>query len=314
MRIVRKIPFIYSASIAYTIELGDLYARFFYGDSVLLDGSGNEVVIETPYLTSELFQLQYYQVGDVMRLVHPKHLPATLSRTDPTTFVLTPIPFRDGPFLTRNDLIDPTNTSPATMTYTGTLAAGSSGTLTCSIDWFLAGHVGCLFKLIEERVTTETTLHGAGSSSEMATKGMWRFVTSGSWAGTVRIQRNENSAGYEDMRVFSGLTVGARNVSENGTEDAENVILKMVADAGMSADFGATLSLVDFYQEGVVQITAVTDTKTATVTVLSPVAVSALATRKWAEGAWSDVSGYPAAITFYKDRCVYAGDTGRVEL
>jgi hypothetical protein len=316
MRIVRKISFIYSSSIAYTIELGNLYARFFYGDSVLLDGSGNEVVIETPYTTAELFQIQYHQVADVMRLVHPKHKPATLSRTTPTTFVLEEIPFRDGPFLTRNDLIDPTNTSPATMTYTGALTAGTTGAaLVCSVDWFLAGHVGCLFKLVHDKETKELKQSGPGTSATpMRTKGMWRFVTTGNWAGTIRIQRNENGAGYEDIRVFTGLTVGARNVSENDTEEADNVLFRMTADAGMTADFGATISLVDYYQEGIVQVTSVTDTKNAVVTVLSDIAVSALATRKWAEGAWSAVSGYPSAITFYKDRCVYAGDTGRVEL
>jgi len=35
------------------------------------------------------------------------------------------------------------------------------------------------------------------------------------------------------------------------------------------------------------------------------------ATIKWAEGAWSEVQGYPQAITFFEQRLVFAGTTGR---
>ena len=35
--------------------------------------------------------------------------------------------------------------------------------------------------------------------------------------------------------------------------------------------------------------------------------VSTDATKRWAEGAWSDLRGFPTSVTFFEDRCIYGG-------
>jgi hypothetical protein len=60
-----------------------------------------------------------------------------------------------------------------------------------------------------------------------------------------------------------------------------------------------------YTREGIVKVTAVTDTKHATVDVITPLASTA-ASADWSEGSWSDENGYPAAITFYQDRLCFA--------
>ena len=59
----RMIPFIFSSTVAYTIELGEFYASFFF-DGELLNGDG--APIETPYLEADLLALNIEQVGDVI--------------------------------------------------------------------------------------------------------------------------------------------------------------------------------------------------------------------------------------------------------
>jgi hypothetical protein len=105
---VRLIPFIYSSSVAYIVELGDQYARFFYNDAVVGDA------IETPYLAENLFELHCKQAGDVMWIVHSSYAPRKLSRTSATEFALEEIEF-NGPFMVRNDLINPAVTDTAYM-------------------------------------------------------------------------------------------------------------------------------------------------------------------------------------------------------
>lgn len=61
---------------------------------------------------------------------------------------------------------------------------------------------------------------------------------------------------------------------------------------------------------GIVRITAVTDARTATGAVVSelPGSLETVATWRWAEGAWSDLRGYPAAGALYSS-ALWAGNT-----
>jgi len=107
-----------------------------------------------------------------MWIVHPYYAPRKLTRTSATSFSLDAIEFTTGPFLTRNDLIDPTVTLSAYMHYTGTYTVGSAGTLLCckadgttAVDCFTSDHVGALFKLIHAR--TNTISKGSATSVDL---------------------------------------------------------------------------------------------------------------------------------------------------
>jgi len=139
-RKIRLVPFIYSASVAYVVELGNKYMRFLYDNTVLttdgnapLSNHSTDYWIETPYLTADLPQLQLgpdTQIGDVMWITHPSYASRKLTRTSATTFSLDVIPFKNGPFLLRNDLIDPDVTDTAFMVASDN-EVGDVGTLTC---------------------------------------------------------------------------------------------------------------------------------------------------------------------------------------
>jgi len=141
----RLVGFIYSADIAYMVEFGEYYARFYYDGEPLLDGTGAVLEIVTPYAAADLPALQTRQLGDVMWIVHPDYAPRKLSRTTATTFTLAEIDYHNGPFLTRNDLNGATG---VTMTSSVT-AKDAVGTLTASAAFFQAGHVGSLFMLVQ---------------------------------------------------------------------------------------------------------------------------------------------------------------------
>ena len=98
-KVARLIPFVFSESVAYCLEFGDLYIRF-YRNGVQL-GAPYEVV--TPYLESELRDLRFEQSADVMYIASPDHPTAILSRFADTTWTLVDVPFEAGPFLQQND-------------------------------------------------------------------------------------------------------------------------------------------------------------------------------------------------------------------
>ncbi len=303
----RMIPFIFSSTVAYMIEAGNLFMSFFF-DGALLDGDG--APIATPYLEADLPQLQFEQVGDVIWITHVSYAPRKLSRTSVTTFSLDEIIFTKGPFLVRNDI---ENDDDVTMTYAGSLTKGSVGTVTSSVAHFLAGHVGSLMELTHARSLgdskTETT--GASDSAFIDVKGGWGFNTHGKWTGTVRIIRNQDGLGDETFRTF--IADGDRNVqlraTANAIEREDNVQYKIVTEDGMSAAFGADITVNSSTKSGVLRIDSITNTTTAVCTLLTPLdgTNGEDATKRWAEGAWSGVQGYPKSITFFNDRAVYAG-------
>jgi hypothetical protein len=293
---VRLMPFVYSSSIAYLVECGDEYMRFFYDDEVV-------VTIETPFSTEDNFQIHYQQIADVMRIVHSSHHIKTLSRTSAVTFELADMDFKNGPFLTRNDLLDPDDPDPAEMECSVT-EVGESGILTAKTDVFYEGHEGALFKLIHPVETTSVSQSGAGTSASVyVTKNGGYFSTQGTWQGTIKLQRSEDDENWEDFRTYTALASGARNDSYTIKPEDTGAYFRIYAS---HSSCGATLTTWDVLQAGIVKITTVSGGKYAICEVISKLS-STDATKRWAEGAWSGYRGYPSTITFFENRSCFAG-------
>jgi hypothetical protein len=82
---------------ANTFEITDLFGNNIDStgyDAYTSGGLSYKVYeITTPYLESELSELQYVQSADVVTLVHPNHAPAELSRTGDTSWSLADVSF-----------------------------------------------------------------------------------------------------------------------------------------------------------------------------------------------------------------------------
>jgi len=217
--IVRMMPFVYSSDIAYPIEFGEKYARFYYGDSPLLGVGEVHVEISTDYLSSELLQIQTKQINDVMWCVHPSHPQAKLSRTTPTAFTLEDIEFKDGPFLERNDIAEDDG---VTMSVNVT-EVGERGTLFASSAIFESGHVGALFKLTHPRVNrkisgTKTGTQTGIIGSAIKVLGDYIFsITSPTWSGTVKLQKSTDD--WVNSTDVITYTSGTRTYKATETTD-----------------------------------------------------------------------------------------------
>lgn len=297
----RLIPFIYSADIAYLVEMGDEYARFYYDDALITS-------VESPYTESEIFHLQSAQVADVMRIVSGGKHVQKLMRTAVDEFVFEPIDFKYGPFLLRNDLTDLFDASPSEM-HCNETQVGGVGILTATSAVFDQKHVGALFQLTHPRTDKIIAVTGGMSQTQMEAltlkvKGTATLITRGTWTGTVVFQRNVNEAGWENFRTYKSNN--DRNVSLAWVEEDDNVRYRITREGSMSAGFRAELTCDTPYDSGIVKVIANAGPTVAVVEVVTELASTA-ATRRWAEGAWSDYRGWPGALTFFEDRCCYAG-------
>ncbi len=88
----RLIPFTFSTSQTFAIELGAGYFRFHtQGGTVLNVGVPYEVA--NSYAEADLFDIHYVQSADVLTLVHPNYPPAELRRLGATNWQFTTIAF-----------------------------------------------------------------------------------------------------------------------------------------------------------------------------------------------------------------------------
>ncbi len=85
----RLIPFTFSVTTRYFIELGHESMRFWDAGTVALDGD----TIAAPWDESDLDEIQYAQINDVMFLTHPDYTPQELLRTS-SGWELRPVPWK----------------------------------------------------------------------------------------------------------------------------------------------------------------------------------------------------------------------------
>lgn len=129
----RLVPFVFSKSQAYFIELGDSYARF-YSVNGQIQQAGVPIEIATPWAASKVFEIEYAQGSDTMFVAHPSMPMKRLVRILQTAWTISDAPFDPIP-------IDEIGMRPAaTLTLSST--APGAATATLSAATLLASDVG----------------------------------------------------------------------------------------------------------------------------------------------------------------------------
>lgn len=262
------LPFIFSSTTAYMLELGILYLRIWTPEGQLIEQDDTPLELETPWdgghLTSEDDGpgLDSAQSGDVMWLVHEDVPPQLLKRNAPANWTLEPFEPTAGPFADVN--------ADDSLTIT---ASGTSGTitLTASSDLFFSELIGRPMRL---------------RSADPAAVVPWepdRAVN----AGMLR---------RVDSRVYEALN----------TETTRSVT--PVHEEGEGSD-GKVTWLYRHAGRGIVKITEVASPTSATAEVVGdelPDDLTSEATPYWELPAWNDRDGWPSAVTFFRERLVFA--------
>jgi hypothetical protein len=95
----RLIPFTFSSSQAYAIEIGNGYARAWKSDGTYVNISGT-----IPYAEADVRDIDYYQRFDILYLSHPDHPVQELKRLTTTpTFSISELQYDYPPTLDEND-------------------------------------------------------------------------------------------------------------------------------------------------------------------------------------------------------------------
>jgi len=131
---VRMLPFIYSETASYALEMGPLYIRY-YVTQANLESGGSPVEDVTTYAAADLFNVHYAQKNDEMLMAVQTHPLKVLTRTSATAFTFADYGIINGPYepqatlaITAGATTGSTTMTAASAIFAATDTSGSGGT------------------------------------------------------------------------------------------------------------------------------------------------------------------------------------------
>lgn len=272
----RLIGFAFSASDGYAIEFAPStgHCRFYRDYGILETTPGTPYELSNPYTAGEIAALSRAQTANWMYLACGTKPIYQMTRVAQTNWTLAAAAVKNGPFTDPN-LDDTWVLSTPTATE---ITTGTTFTLASNKDLFQPGHVGSLW-LLRERDGSQV--------------GKWKGDASGFSDGNiVRWEQNTYKAVQHVNHTGDNPPVHLYGEEWDGESAARGFLWRYLHSGW-----------------GIAKVTAYTDHQNVTAIALSyiPAQLHNGGTWRWAEGAWSDVRGYPRLLCLHKKRLYWLG-------
>lgn len=295
-------------SLAFTPTGGSVYAQFETQtaqskivDSITVDSAGT-LEIPAPWAQADLSSLRLTQSGDVVFCACPGYQQRQIERRGATSWSIVLYKANDGPFY-------PANLSDITMTPD---ALTGNTTLTASRAYFKSSHVGALFRVFSDGQVVTNVLCGAGRWTDAirisgtGTDRPFSYAITGTWVGTLTLQRSTDSA----TEGFVDVSTTTSNASTSLDDALSNTVAwyrwGFKSGAYTSGNASITLTYSGGGNAGIGRVTAFSSSTVVNIEVLN--AFSSLnAATNWSEGEWSDYAGWPTCVTFHDGRLWWGG-------
>jgi hypothetical protein len=306
-------------------------------DSVSVEGAGT-LELTTPWVTADLPSISYDQSADVIYVANSGYTQYKIERHreggSNNSWSLVKYKTDDGPF--------PAGETNTEIKMTPSSISGDI-TITSSKDYFHSGHVGALIRLfhetqiVSESLNLENTFtdpirvtgvhnYNLGGVTNTTTERMIQVDISGTWTGSVTVQRTFDPEGLSDWIDF--VSYNANQTATLVYDGLDNVVVwyrigfkatqKITFSGGaiITGGYGSgtavcTLTYKGGGGAGVARIYAYTNATTVSAEVLKYFKNSA-ATSNWRISEWNtDDDSYPSAVALHEGRLWWAGG-GRI--
>ncbi len=194
------------------------------------------------------------------------------------------------------------------------------------VDVTAKAQTGALFKIVyasgipsQAGALDTGNLNNTHTALEVPLGITWDFITEGTWgtaadSATVVLERSYD--GGSNFEILATKTSAANsNIITSGTEEFANALYRArVSEAGGDNSIcSSQVSIRDTSRTGIVELTAVASTTSATATVRRALGLATdtavAATHRFSEGSWSNKRGWPKTVSISpEDRLVYAGN------
>lgn len=223
----RLLPFVFSKTQAYAVEVGAGYVRFFNSNGQILDEHNLVYEVPTDLEEAELADIYYCQSADVMYLARNGRPPKQLERYGHTNWKYTDYVFMYGPLKLENSNDD----LKISACYNST---DQKLYLTCENDLFCADDVGAWWKLKHRlkavNFSAQYQTQSQSTSSAMLVTGELTLQTTGTWGGQVELQYSadpDDSNSWITLHTVSSImyhdTAADQDVNSFNANDAISV-------------------------------------------------------------------------------------------
>lgn len=303
--------YIVSISVTYLLLFSDRELRIVRNNE-LIQVNGEDLVIETPYLEADLFELKIDSLIDLLWIAHPNYHPYQLSRITEENWDFRKLNFVSPPMIPR--IGESTDITPSGTTGTITLTATNN-------DFFFPGHVGSFWKIGHEldssvlQTSLDRSSGGTITTDWINVHGDWSFTTGGNWIADIDIERRFNGE-IKKIRRFKARST-TENVATTGTEQPGSELRIVHFNPAGETDAeetiqapafnpSASITIADTRLFGLVEILSVNNQgDEATARVIRPL-FSTAQTNLWEEGAWSEFRGFPSIVQEHERRLMFS--------
>lgn len=293
------------------VPTGDFYIqlsnRETYADSLVdsviveFSGTGGQLVLDTPYSEADLPCIRHEQIGDIVYLACASHVQKKILRFGERSWGIENYAPNDGPF----GLINVSNIALNTSGLTRQITIASNA------PFFKPSMEGSLLKIASagqevtevlggnNQYTDPVRITGVGGSRRL------NISISGSWSGTLTVQRSVAEVGnwVDTGRVFT--TNGNFNIQDS--DDNAIYFYRIGFNNGYGSGAATVIASTSTGSiEGVVRIVDYISPTSVIGSVLKDLGGGA-PTRDWYLGDWSDLKGYPSAVAEHEGRLWWAG-------
>lgn len=292
----------------------DFYIRFFssqaalvWVESCLIEVVG-AVILPTPWLATDLNSVRYDQSADVLFVACAGRQQRRIERRGARpggrgwSVVLYQSP--DGPFQLQN--VSPTTLAASAIT--------GNITVTSSVPYFKAKHVGALFSITSVGQQTTVAAGAANTFSPsirvtgLSAQRGFAIVITGTFVATVVLQQSFDNAVWADVSGKSWTAPTSTTYSDG--LDNQIVYYRMGIEAAYTSGTAtATLTFSQGSIRGIVRVTDFTDSTHVGAEVLSALG-GTVASAIWEEGKWSNLQGWPSAVGIHEGRMWWSGQNG----
>ncbi len=327
---VKLIAFEYSTTDSVMLEFGEKVMRVW---RKVDDARYTTIVtISTPYSLSDVKSLRHVQSGNVMFLTHKNYKPMMLRRNSLTSWILSELPFRGGPWISGEEWA-----SGAKLRFS--MIAASKVINSIGGEVFSSDVMGSLLK-VEYAVAAKTQEMTSLKSPEctqsepVVVKGTMNVTTAGEWIGLIRIDRSaDGGSTWITVRQYRRTDTETQGQWDfTITETEENVLYRVRAEHGElitaeerepvftaavaeEEDKPATvnISVSGYLKSEIYKIGSILSDNSAVVELQNNTGFTMPNTESdgdislWSIGAWGVSQGYPRACAMYQDRLVLAG-------
>ena len=285
----RLIPFQFNVEQAYILEFGNTYFRVYKDGGIVVSG-GSPVEFTTPYTTAQLDQIKFAQTADVMYIAHPSHAPRKLTRTSHTAWTINEVVLQRGAMLDQN---------LTTTTLTANSRTGSV-TITASASTFASTDVGRLVKLHKgfAKITNFSSATSVTATVQELEDGRSELMPSYA-ASTLSFHEGDPST--TGLEHNDRIEDSAGNFITQGFENGMKITI-----SGTSSNNGSGKLIVDV-TDTVLTLAPGIDLANESAGSSFTLNGDLIADSNFSLGAFSDTTGFPAAVAFYEQRLVFAG-------